>query len=126
MSYYKVVTTELKSAIDIAKEIGLETQYIIGEWVKPKIKQAPLMVFGDLETARDFVRSNTNSGPHKLFECSIKPSKKEWGWIPAYIRSDLLKIIKNKKAWRHFVGDVESLPQGTIFADEVMLIREVY
>lgn len=124
--YYKVVTVELKSAIDIAKEIGLETQYIIGEWVKPKIKQAPLMVFGELETAREFVSGNSNNGPHRIFECSIKQSKREWGWVPMWVRPIFLKKIKNKKAWRCYIGDCKSFPSGTIFADEVKLLREVY
>lgn len=124
--YYKVVTTELKSAIDIARELGLETQYIIGEWVKPKIKQAPLMVFGELKTAREFVSRNSSSGPHRIFECSIKQSKREWGWVPSYIRPNLLKYIKSKKAWRHFIGTSEGFPEGTIFADEVKLLREIY
>ena len=122
--YYKVVTIGLKSAIDIARDLGLETQYVVGQWVKPRIKQAPLMVFNDLERAQSFIRANDFNGPYRLFKCEIKPSKRKWGWLSTWMKDDFFSALKHRKRWSDLV-DYDRFPLGTVFADEVMLVEEI-
>lgn len=125
-TYYKVVTTNLTSATPIANDLGLSTQYKVGEWVQPKVKQAPLMVLNSIHEARRFMRANTVYGPHRLFECEIKKSKRKWGWVSKFNAGALLKAIKWKKGYRQFVGSYKEFPTGTVFADEVMLVKEIF
>lgn len=124
-TYYKVVSKNLKSATPIAKYLGLETQYIVNEWVKPHVKQAPLMVFDDIISARIFTSTNRLYRPFKIFECSIKESKRKWGWLETWNCERFFKALKHKKAWRYLVDNTESFPNGTVFADEVMLTKEI-
>ena len=122
--YYKVVRTDLTSAIFIADSMGLQVQYIRNEWVKSKLKQAPLMVFKSLDAARAFIHNNTGAGPHRIFECEIKKSKRKWGWLFNEMKEPFFLALKRKKKWTHLI-DYGAFPEGTVFADEVMLVREV-
>ena len=122
--HYKVVSKNLTSAIYIARDLGLETQYVVGQWVSPHIKQAPLMVFEDLELAKRFINANSRYGPHRIFECEIKKSRKKWGWISVWNIDVFYKALRNKKKWTDLISYGE-FPDGTVFADEVMLVKEI-
>lgn len=123
-AYYKVVKRDLTSAIQSEEKSVLAVQYIQDVWVKSKLKQAPLMVFGAYHEAKNFAINNVGSGPHRIFECRIKRSKRKWGWIYSCDIKRLYSAIKNKKGWTHLVVE-DGLPTGTILADEVMLVREI-
>ncbi|MCB0448438.1 MAG: hypothetical protein KDD03_13205 [Gelidibacter sp.] len=122
--YYKVVRINLQSAVNKAFDLNLNVQYIVGKFVQPKIKQAPLLVFNDIDRAKKFMRQNSGAGPHRLFECEIVESKRKWGWLCDHDKETFFKALKNKKAWTHLVDPTE-FPQGTVFADAVKLTKEI-
>lgn len=115
---YKVVDTILKSAIMASSEYVV--QYQLNEWVYPKVKEAPLMVFDNFYDAKKFC--NCESFGHLvIYKCEYQQSKKKWGCCLGRV-SEILRLKKQKKNISHRVGDP---PRGTVFADAVKLTERV-
>ena len=125
--YYKVVDPHLKSS-RIWGTIGnqqLETQYSVGNWTYPNVKNTNLMVFDTLKQARDF---KSYYSDEKIFECEIKNPRK----IGTLIRNGdfeeilekILALKKAKKKWTHLVKP-NTFPEGTVFCSAVKLLKEV-
>ncbi|MCB0448434.1 MAG: hypothetical protein KDD03_13185 [Gelidibacter sp.] len=119
---YKVVTYDMMSYI-ISKELSEDRKfsitYVLNEWVKPKSKYAPLMVFADKTSVENFLTAN-NSGSGYVYKCEYVQSKRKWGWCFGYINQQI-SLRKNKKRAVSFGG----LPRGTILADAVKLVEKV-
>lgn len=102
MTYYKCVTSDLKSSnanYPSIKEINLLViQYKIGEFVKPLIKGTRLFVFDSLDNVKLFVGDQIESENRKIriFECEVKNPKSN----PKLYRffSDAINVLKKKKS----------------------------
>lgn len=112
---YKVVNYSRKSAIINRSDFAIE--YKLNEWVYPKFKEAPLMVFGTYWQAQDFLERERWKSL-VIYKCEYKKSKRKWGWCLHNI-ADAVKLKMYKKRASHLF---EHLPAGTIFADAVKLI----
>lgn len=139
--YYKVVTHDLQSAIinpylerhishykyNATKDFCV--QYKINEWVKPEKPGTKLMVFSNLDDAKEFALFQ---GIHLLiYKCSVRNPTKH-GFITdldklGYIYPTLIKRIKQKKKITDLYQECEknSIPEGTVFCSAVKLLEEV-
>ena len=129
MTYYKIVTDDLKSFI---KSIGYKwmskywTQYIVGEYVQPTNKNTKLFAFSTLEQVLNFLCREgmydyIKIGRLKVYECEIKnPTKITMignthegpeNFDNFWLGSDLVVTKK--------------IPSGTIACDEICLTKEV-
>ena len=98
---YKVVKKRsLVSAIMMWT--GNELQYKINEWIKPKKGCGPLCVFNTIEDAKNFKWSD-----HIIYECLYEKSLEH----KVYIGNEVKTIF--------------DLPQGTVLATKVQLIRRI-
>lgn len=120
MPYYKVVSRDLKSTGGDIDE-RLVVQYVKDEWVKSNIPQAPLFVFTDKESAIAYGQEYVDD--YRLFECDVKPSKRNWGMYGRLYIDEILKKIKQKKRYSHYT--YENDDPKIMFADEVQLGNEV-
>ena len=113
---YKVVSLYgRKSAIINRGDFAVE--YKLNEWVYPKFKEAPLMVFGTYEEAEDF-RKREAWKSLMIYKCEYKKSKRKWGWCLDNVAAAVILKMRRKRASHLF----QELPAGTIFADAVKLI----
>lgn len=117
--YYKVVSSDLTSAIGIARDAGLEAKYFPGYTTYPKFNWAPLFVFNSLDDAKLFKEREGNSGL-RIFECSIGKSDIEWKRVSTYT---LKRSAENNGAL--YACEDLGTPKGTVFADWVRLMKEV-
>lgn len=115
---YKVVDTVLASAIIGSLEFCVN--YKLNEWVFPKVKEAPLMVFDNFYDAKKFCTSETY-GHLSIYKCEYKQSKKMWGCCIGRI-SEVLRLKKQKKRVANLLSQA---PDGTVFADAVKLIERM-
>ena len=129
--YYKVVRKDLCSSM-MGKYVNLFgkdfcIQYKIGKFVKPKIKYTSLMIFETYEQAGDFVyKYDYDDG--RIFEVEAKCVRKVG--IIEYLCSDYFgrkvrKMIRLKRAKKAYTHLTSSSPNGTLFASEVKLVKEV-
>jgi hypothetical protein len=128
--YYKVVSENLQSWVITKydfievnnKRLRLIVQYKIGKFVSPNIIGSKLMIFETLEQARNF---NTNG---RIFEVEAKNVTNRGICLLTYeINYWLPKLFKLKKQKKRYLSlDVNGFqPPGTLFADQVKLIREI-
>ena len=119
---YKVVTKELESYIISTTWDSCEfsVKYKENEWVEPKNKHAPLMVFSDKRKAKSFLVNN-RCGIGVVYECEYKPSKMKWGWCLGSIWDQIKRKTSKKR-----LGVFGSVPEHTKFADAVKLTRKIY
>lgn len=120
--YYKVVFKDilgkLYSATIVSKLLCVE--YKVGEWVRGRY---PLFIFDDYHLAMEF-----GMNTEEVFECHAKNVRKIEGLIPNAVIADTDEI---KQYWEDgvdellFGGLLTSPLEGTLIADEVMLIKEV-
>lgn len=115
---YKVVSRDRKSAIINRSDFAVE--YKLNEWVYPKFKEAPLMVFGTCMDAEDFCRRESWK-PLDIYRCEYKKSKRKWGWCLDNIAYVVVQKIYKKKTSRL----LQELPPGTILADAVKILERV-
>ena len=117
--YYKVVDERLASAMITSMFAGINVQYRTYEWINPKDKRAPLMVFSTLGHAQRFIRSNLST--LHIYECKIKKSTQKWGM---FTPASICKILNNSAN----VEDVHDngLPPGTVLADSVYLMKRIF
>ncbi|KKK65798.1 hypothetical protein LCGC14_2970470 [marine sediment metagenome] len=87
---------------------GRVVDYEIGKWTKRPKDCGPLAIFGTLNQALVFVDSSYIDRTY--FHCKYKPSKE----------ITLYKKYKGGEITEKFV-----LPNGTILADEVKILKEV-
>lgn len=100
--YYKIVDKNLNSFYSSYLN-SMSIKYKKKEWVKPIQEYAPLCVFEDMISVRDFLKNNKLSN-YDIFECAIEKSDKKWN-----------RLVRLSADW----------PHGTILADRVMLIRNI-
>lgn len=117
--YYKVVSANLTSAIDIAKDVRLEARYFPGYITYPKFDWAPLFVFSTLDDAKLFKEREGNSSL-RIFECKIGKSNIKWKYLST---NSLQRVIKDRDMANRVLD--YGVPKGTVFADWVRLTREV-
>lgn len=117
---YKIVDLQLKSAIMSSSEFVVE--YKLNEWVSPKIKEAPLMVFDNLYDAKHFYKGENRYSYLCIYKCEYQRSKRKWGCCMGFI-DDILRLKKQKKNITRRVGRV---PYGTVFADAVKLTERIW
>ena len=99
---YKVVKKRsLISCVIVGKNIA--RQYKVNKWVKPVKGNGPLCVFNTIENARNF-----KWDLHTIYECLYERSLERNAYIKNVERKHLL-----------------SLPQGTVLANKVKLIRRI-
>ena len=90
---------------------GRIVDYKIGKWTKRPKDCGPLAVFDNLESAEEFSNlSFLDVNNRAFFSCKYKPSKE----------ITLYKKYKGGKITERFV-----LPNGTILADKVKILKEV-
>ena len=119
--YYKVVDHNLESVSGESRKLNLCVKYKTGEWTIPDNPIAPLMVFDNLEDATDFCY-NPRRGGCQVYSCDIIKSRRKWGYLYSKDWDNYIKAKLHKKKF-NFIDD---LPEGTIFADAVKLIKVVY
>lgn len=124
--YYKVVNSFLRSCCNESRWLNLDVIYKIDEWVLPKNKYAPLMVFSNLDAAINF--GSFIIGSVFIFKCEIIKSKQEWGYISQSSIINLEAVLKAKKSKKRINKQLfrNQLPQDTIFADAVKLVERVH
>ena len=99
---YKVVKKQsLVSAIMQGKDYTL--QYKVDKWVKPLKDNGPLCIFNTIEDAKNFKWDT-----HTIYECLYERSLE---------RNVYIKNIERK----HLL----SLPEGTVLATKVKLMRRI-
>lgn len=127
---YKVVSKNLTSAIvgntqtpDPWNSQELAIQYLIDQWIEPKDKNMPIMIFNDLQAARNFVLDQEYACLHSLhiYECKYIKSKKKYGWCLGRIGC-VNELRAKKKKFTHLFS---KLPYRTVLADKVMLVKRV-
>ena len=90
---------------------GRRVKYEINKWTKRPKKSGPLAIFDNLESAEKFSGlSFLNVNNRAFFSCKYKPSKE----------ITLYKKYKGGEITERFV-----LPNGTILADKVKILKEV-
>ena len=99
----------------------LVVQYMKDKWVKSNIPQAPLFVFTDKESAITYGEEYVDD--YRLFECDVKPSKRNWGMYGRLYIDHIIKQIKSKKKYSHYTYRNDH--KERIFADEVRLGNEI-
>jgi len=83
---------------------GKAVEYKINEWTKRPADCGPLAVFKNKRLAKRFIKPR-QSDVHFLFKCKYRPSK-------------------DTRLWAHHRNAIIPLPEGTIFADKVMILKE--
>ncbi len=130
MKYYKVVTNQLQSVM-VPKRSELCITYIIGEFVKSHIKGSKLFVFKSRHDAESFQYGVGGS----IYECevinpnnnisvfqTIRWDKKIWD-----VLSKIWKLKRSKKKFTHllFINEYCNIPPGSVFVDEVKLVKQI-
>ena len=130
MSYYKVVSEDLKSAY--VHRVGSHTnkyciQYKIGEFVGPKVEDTYLMVFDNLCQARYFARSEVClSNEMKIFSCEvIDPIEPLFGNCSNFGKFDTIWNLFRSKKLVEINYNTLPFSNGTVWAKSVKLIDEL-
>ena len=128
MTYYKVVARcpslegnhdTLLSVIVSRKSQRLATEYLEGKWVKPKF--GALMVFDNWTAARNFALDWNG----EVWECEIRHYKNKF-LLREFMASDFVNWFKAKLSRKTapFLRS-QDVPQGTVFASAVKLLKKV-
>lgn len=124
--YYKVVNDDLSSAYvgSLYGTKSLSVTYKIGEWVEPNIKGTDLMVFSDLESARNFL--NDKGWGTKIFTCEVKNPRKRGLFIENATVSYILRAAKLRLKHKKFLNWTDKPKiEGTVFCKAIKLLEEV-
>ena len=125
---YKLVSPSLRSVcMDVS---GIKVQYKIGEWVKPNVEGSHLFVFDTIQSVKNFIGNRLSFKSCKVYEVEIKASRKIRQPLFFYdcMRFDrwFLYCAKLRKNHKKYTDKIDmNYPRGTIFADEVKLVKEV-
>lgn len=143
--YYKVVRWNLTSAVMNTDNDYIDPyltndfciNYKINEWVKPKIPGTKLMVFSNLDSAKQFANPyrsfrSLSDIIYCIYTCHIKnPSKIGFFTYiydsPSGIRTkyyEYYKLIKNKKRRSSFKNNA-NIPNDTVFCSAVKLLDRI-
>jgi len=136
--YYKVVTTNLTSAMAAHKYIPPEfvVQYIKGQFVEPRVPKTKLMVFTDLQAAKDFANNwlpNMFYG-HQIWQVEVKNPQKTgiyiYGlqWLIDHIdfKSKINYLLKRKNQHKKYINyNPSDIPPGSMFVDAVKLVERL-
>lgn len=128
--YYKVVNNKLQSAcastwIDSYRG-RFNTQYILGEWVKPKVIGSQFMVFEDFQSAKRFRDEFCCRKSYYIYKCIVKTPRKSGAFASVIWDIDkILKLKKQKKKYTHLISEYIKPPTGTIFCSAIKLIERV-
>ncbi len=110
---YKVCHIDQEFNCVSALPYGRRIIYKLYDWVKRPFGCGALAVFNKITQAKNFINHNVNSIPCVIFECKYKESKDKKLWIPSIDSySRLNNVCVNP-------------PKGTLYADEVKLVKEV-
>ena len=150
MIYYKVVSDDLKSFVVNPLNAGyghiedkhiynkFVIQYKIGEWIGPNVKGTKIMCFSNIDSARNFLRSEACASffiGGKIFKCQcLRPKgyNRDSVITNCYELNELydtmLDIVKKHKKRTEIFKAVQRkqyVPDNTILCDKVKLIEEV-
>ena len=136
-SYYKVVKQNANgdycSAIlsgPLSIQCGITIKYMLNEWVKPNIPRSQILVFSNKVDAETFALLQFKYSSQKMlvFECEVKnPSTSGMFAVasPRYV-AKMWHAYNNQQSGITYTQYLsEEIPKGTIWADEIKLIREV-
>ena len=90
--------------------IGTTKGYKIGEWTEREEGEGPFAVFDSLKNALNFIIYNSIGN---LFKCKFKKSEEK------------RLYFTNEHGIKRYNVSVLKLPDGTLFADRVKLIKKV-
>jgi len=127
--YYKVVSLHLCScstiSTDVYKGQPLSVQYKIGEFVRPNVNHTSLMIFKKYRHAMLYSLANSFG---RIFEVEAKGVQPKGLFVSCYRTGDhigeYIKLKKQKKKYLHLIKLTP--PSGTLFANEVKLVKEVF
>jgi len=102
---YKLLRCFSEGKYISAYPLGKTTTYLENEWVERPEDCGPLAVFDTYENALDF---GDDIRPYAILECKYKESHDNRLWF--------------HRSWSRYVSD---LPQGTKFADKLILIKKI-
>jgi hypothetical protein len=126
--YYKVVSRELKSFIINDNDYeGIVVQYKLNKFVKPNIADTKLMIFNSLANAIEFSRLHSNflriGKIYKVEALNVS----YYGICLSFNNfiKTLKTIVKLKKGKKGYLKYNISIPRGTLFADQVKLLKEI-
>ena len=135
--FYKVVTSELKSVgvqnlFEPFEQPLLNIQYIVGEYVKPKLEGSILFVFDSLDCVKRFKERYGKYYDYPVYEVEVKGCVKK---IPFVYSLESLKAIlllkkRRKKVPRYnttrsVMTWERDIPFGTVGVKEVKLVKLV-
>lgn len=106
---------------------NLIVEYKINEWAKPNIEQTSLMCFDSLQNANIFI---TNTGVNGIiYKCKIKDKQDTYPFLHDSPRHkdflyefyfNMLNVQQKIYSLPAFI-----IPEGTIFAKQIMLLERV-
>lgn len=129
MIYYKCVTPNLTSIITshvFECPSQLVVQYKVGEWVYPEQYRTRLMVFGNLNDAKNF--QDKINYPSFIYKCEIGNIYKKGifvSFISRYTIHNIISYSQRAKQHKKYCTDLSSLPKGTVLTDRVKLLEKV-
>ena len=103
---------------------GMGVNYIVGKFVKPRVKHSRLFVFDNKIDAKIFCGYDCD-----VYECHIKGKtttmKYRCTTLDAVL-TDVISFWKNKFQHKKQIADTNfCVPKGTVLVDEVKLIKKV-
>jgi hypothetical protein len=137
--YYRVCYQENQTSSPKSfSPVGRVTHPPYGTWIGPAGHSGygPYTVFSSLNAAEVFRQSRCHKDKIKhfpIYEVYITPSEKDGIWVPSVCRPEFVQAFmtnpnysyKWHNGWYIQFCPLENLPQGTILADDVMLLRKI-
>ena len=119
MKVYKVVRIDdegkmLSAVVDDPEAIA---EYKPGEWTEPPKKYGPLCCFRDIKTAKKWKTRLEEACRQEIWECEIEEARRKALW--KYLYCPLTK------EWFKVTVCTADLPEGTVLADKVKLLKKV-
>lgn len=106
---YKICLFDLDFLALFSATFNRDTLYKFGAWVSRKPLCGPLAIFGSIEDAKKWIRRIGSPSYLKIVKCKYIKSKEKY----LYHKKYRLRL------------SIDSAPEGTILADEVMLLEEI-
>jgi hypothetical protein len=130
MKAFKVVRKRNDNYISAIIDLnGVTVEYIVGQWVGPRIDNSKIFIFDTLFGAKDWAR-NVVDTPYEVWECEVdcidKETKKNVipGLAVTSIR-DVLQCWNTIEGWIKY-GQVTNEIEDSGLCNYIKLVKQVY